>query len=53
MDDIEIYWKDITKEKQQEILEKFGENCNYDIIPIVVICLAEETEDEEIVQSMQ
>ena len=40
---IEIYWKDITKEKQQEILDAFGENCNYDVIPIVQI---PESEDE-------
>ena len=40
---IEIYWKDITEEKRQEILAAFGENCNYDVLPIVCI---PENEDE-------
>ena len=39
---IEIYWNDLTLEKQTEILNVFGENCNWDVIPIVTI----ETEDE-------
>lgn len=38
---IEIYWQDLTSAKQAEILEKLGENCNWDVIPIAVI----ETED--------
>ena len=37
MPQIEIYWNDLTKEKQSEILEAFGENGNYDVIPIAVI----------------
>ena len=40
---IEIYWDDISKEKQQEILDAFGENCNYDVFPIVQI---PESEDD-------
>lgn len=31
---IEIYWSDLTKEKQQEILDVLGENGNYDVFPI-------------------
>ena len=27
---IEIYWSDLTKEKQEEILEAFGENPEMD-----------------------
>ena len=34
---IEIYWDDLVPEKQQEILEVFGDNCNYDLFPIVEI----------------
>ena len=34
---VEIYWKDLTAEKQQEILNVFGDNCNYDIFPIIQI----------------
>ena len=34
---VEIYWKDLTAEKQQEILDLFGDNCNYDIFPIIQI----------------
>ena len=30
---IEIYWSDLTKEKQQEILDVLGENGNYDVFP--------------------
>ena len=39
---IEIYWQDLTPTKQAEILEKLGENCNWDFIPIAII----ETEEE-------
>lgn len=34
---IEIYWDDLTEEKQAELLELFGDNCNWDVIPIAVI----------------
>ena len=37
MKTVEIYWKDITAEKQQEILELLGDNGNYDVFPIAVI----------------
>jgi hypothetical protein len=39
---IEIYWQDLTPAKQAEILEKLGENCNWDVLPITII----ETEEE-------
>ena len=32
---IDIYWQDLTPEKQKEILEIWGDNGNYDVIPIV------------------
>ena len=34
---IEIYWDDLTPAKQQEIIETFGDNCNYDMFPIAEI----------------
>ena len=34
---IEIYWDDLRSEKQQEILNTFGDNGNYDLTPIAVI----------------
>ena len=41
---IEIYWDDLTSEKQKEIFEALGgENGNYDVFPIVTL----EFEDEE------
>ena len=39
---IEIYWDDLTTEKQQELLNAFGDNGNYDVFPIAII----ETEEE-------
>ena len=40
---IEIYWNDLTEEKQKEVLEKLGDNGNYDVFPIATI----EYEEEE------
>lgn len=35
---IEIYWDDLTPEKQQEIFEALGgENGNYDVFPIATL----------------
>ena len=35
---IEIYWNDLIPEKQQEILEAFGDEIgNYDVFPIVTL----------------
>lgn len=34
---IEFYWKDLTKEKQDEILNLLGENCNWDSIPFCTL----------------
>ena len=39
---VEIYWDDLTVEKQQEILEVFGENCNFDVFPIVELSVEPE-----------
>lgn len=42
---IEIYWKDISEEKQKEILDRYGDNCNYDVFPIAII--GEDEEEDE------
>lgn len=47
MKTIEIYWSDLTETKQQEILELFGDNGNYDVFPLAVMEYAE-TENSEI-----
>ena len=39
---IEIYWNDLTAEKQQELLNVLGDNGNYDDFPIVVLEFEEE-----------
>jgi len=53
MPTIEIYWDDLTEEKQKEILSKLGDNGNYDVMPIAVIEYEQdENETEEQQQSM-
>ena len=38
MKTVEIYWNDLTPEKQQELFEALGgENGNYDVFPIVTL----------------
>lgn len=49
---IEIYWDDLTREKQAEILEVLGENGNFDIIPIALIEF-DEDESQDMTQGMQ
>lgn len=44
---IQIFWDDLTPEKQAEILAAFGDNCNYDVFPIVEIPTMDETEESE------
>ena len=34
---IEIYWNDLTREKQEELLNVLGDNGNYDVFPIAII----------------
>ena len=40
---IEIYWDDLTEEKQKEILQLLGDNGNFDVYPIATL----EIEPEE------
>ena len=38
MKTVEIYWNDLTSEKQQELFEALGgEDGNYDVFPIVTL----------------
>ena len=41
---IEIYWDDLTKEKQEELLNLFGDNRNWDVFPITEIEIEEDAE---------
>ena len=41
---IEIFWQDLTKAKQSEILLALGENGNYDVFPIATIEVPAEDE---------
>lgn len=34
---IDIYWHDLTPEKQKEIINVLGDNCNFDVVPICTI----------------
>lgn len=42
MKTIEIFWDDLTPEKQKELFEAFGDNGNWDVIPITTINVEEE-----------
>ena len=42
---VEIYWDDLTEEKQREILEVFGDNQNFDQFPVAVLPGPAETEN--------
>ena len=46
-----IYFSDLTQEKQQEILEAFGDNGNFDVYPIVSI--PEPEIDDGMTQNLQ
>ena len=45
---IEIYWDDLTVEKQKELLNLFGGNMNWDIFPIA--CVEIENASEEVAE---
>lgn len=42
---IEIYWNDLTTEKQQEIMDELGDNGNWDVFPIATLEI--ETDNSE------
>ena len=41
---VEIFFRDLTPEKQQEIIEALGDNGNYDVFPIA--CIPTESEED-------
>ena len=43
---IELYFGDLTPEKQEEILAALGNNGNYDVYPIAVIQTPEDGKSE-------
>ncbi|MBQ3476584.1 MAG: hypothetical protein IJH25_00230 [Clostridia bacterium] len=43
---IEFYWQDLVPRKQEEILEKLGENCNWDVFPFCTLEIEDGTEAE-------
>ena len=49
MKTIEIFFDDLTKEKQAEILDTLGDNGNFDVVPIATI---EFEEEEAMTQAM-
>ena len=46
MKEIEFYWGDLTPKKQKEIMDTFGENMNWDVIPFCTLEI-EDDEDEQ------
>ena len=44
---IEFYWDDLTPEKQAEILEKLGDNENWDVVPFCTLEIEDENNEEE------
>ena len=46
-DKVSVYWNDLTLTKQAEILAAFGDNCNYDVSPIVEIPIKQEDDPNE------
>ena len=41
----EIYWGNLNKETQKELLELMGDNGNYDVVPIATISIKMEQEE--------
>ena len=41
---IEIYWDDLTREKQENLLNLLGDNRNWDVFPIAEIEIEEDAE---------
>lgn len=41
----EIYWGNLNKETQKELLELMGDNGNYDVVPIATIPVKMEQEE--------
>lgn len=39
---LELFWDDLTPEAQQKIIDAFGDNCNFDVIPFCILYNGEE-----------
>ena len=39
MINIRLYWQDLSKEMQERLLKLFGDNCNWDCIPMTIISI--------------
>jgi len=37
MINIRLYWQDLSKEMQDRLLKLFGDNCNWDCVPMTII----------------
>ncbi len=44
---IEIYWSDLTEEKQRELLNLLGNNQNWDVFPLAEIEIGDEEDCAE------
>ena len=44
--EISFYWDDLTPEKQAEILEKLGDNQNWDVSPFCTLEIENDDEDD-------
>ena len=44
---IPIFWDDLTPQKRAELLEALGDNCNYDVFPIVEIPVPRKVAQDE------
>lgn len=42
---INVYWQDLSKDMQKKLLKVFGENNNWDTIPMAMIEINDETQD--------
>ena len=49
MIEINIYWDDLSEEFKKKLLKVFGENCNWDCIPIANLLIEDEEEKRQIV----
>ena len=40
-----IYWQDLTLAAQQKLLRVFGDNCNWDCIPMAILEVSNDSPD--------
>ena len=49
----EIYWGNLNKETQKELLELMGDNGNYDVVPIATIPIKMKQEEEPLLRILK